>query len=296
MRLLGEQHRRPRMPAAELDQPVERLGIDRARVGGEAGEQPVAPCRPLRSAEARRCRRSAPNACRACPKRPAQHVLVAAGEEKADVGRALEDRPHPLGQRVGIPVGLARIRDLLELVDEEDHVLAVLLRDPLRQAERVLEIALRITLGEARLERDLELVAELVLRPSTTVVPAASATSLPGLAGAVEDPVQPRPVGDRGGDERLGELRRVRDPEQVERDRRSSLPAWRAPGRPRRRSSSRFGAARRRRDSRRPSGVVAISRTSSLRPISRLAGSGRSVGKRSALWARAIRTSLLQLM
>ena len=146
----------------------------------------------------------------------AQDVLVAACEEEADLARALEDRPHPLRERVGIAVGLARVGDLLELVDEQDHVLAVLLRDPLRQAERVLEVALGIAFGEARLECDLELVAELVLRLEHDRRARRVRDEPAGLARPVQDSMQARSVRDRGCYESLGELRRVGDPKQIE--------------------------------------------------------------------------------
>ena len=158
----------------------------------------------------------------------AEDVLVAAREEEADVARALEDRPHPLRQRVGVAVRLARVDDLLELVDEQDHVLAVLLGDPLGQRQRVLEIAVGIALGKPRLERDLQLVSELGLCLEHDGRAGRVRDDPAGRPRSVEDPVQERPVRDRRRHERLRELRRIRDPEQVES--RDVVAARRGPG------------------------------------------------------------------
>jgi hypothetical protein len=146
-------------------------------------------------------------------------VLVAAGEEKADVGGALEDRPHPLGDGIRVSVGLTRVGHLLELVDEHDRVPAVGRRDPLRQRERIVEIAIGVAVGEPWLERDLELRAELILRTQHDGGAGGIGDEAPCFPGAVDKAVQPRPVGDRRGDERLGKLRRIRDAEEVDRDR-----------------------------------------------------------------------------
>jgi hypothetical protein len=71
-------------------------------------------------------------------------VLDRPSEEHAQLGAALKDRPHPLGQRVGVPVWGAGAGDLLELVEEEDDALAVGLGDATGEGKGVVEIALGI--------------------------------------------------------------------------------------------------------------------------------------------------------
>jgi hypothetical protein len=90
-------------------------------------------------------------------------VLEAAREEIAGAGGALEDRAHVLGESVGVAVGLLGACDLLELVEEDDGLLAVGCGDPGGEGERVVEIALGVSRGQARAEGDLQLLAELGL-------------------------------------------------------------------------------------------------------------------------------------
>ena len=93
----------------------------------------------------------------------AHQVLDRAREEHAQLRAALEDRPHPLGQRVGVPVGGARASDLLELVKEEDDALAVGLGDATGKGEGVVEVALGVATGEVRREGDLHLLPQFGL-------------------------------------------------------------------------------------------------------------------------------------
>ena len=67
----------------------------------------------------------------------AHEVLETAGEQVAHAGRALKDRAHPLGETVGVAIGLLPARDLLELVEEDDHRLAVRSGYTRGQRERV---------------------------------------------------------------------------------------------------------------------------------------------------------------
>jgi hypothetical protein len=145
-------------------------------------------------------------------------VLDAAGEQVADALGALENRTHPLGELTGVAVGVSSARDFLELIEEHHHGLAVRLRDPAREGERVVEITLRIARGQAGVEGDLELLPELSLRLDDRRHACGIRHQPPCAAGLMNDSPERGAVGDGLGDQHLGELGRGGDSKQVDGD------------------------------------------------------------------------------
>ena len=136
-----------------------------------------------------------------------------------DSGRALEDGAHSLRKSIGIAVGLLGACDLLELVEEHNDLLAVRLSDPARQRERIVEVALRVARCQPRPKRNLELLAKLSLglhdRRRLHHVGHESA-SPPRL---MNDATQSRSVFHGLRDQGFRQLRRRRDPEEIDGDR-----------------------------------------------------------------------------
>ena len=194
--LLGNQHRRPGMPGSELDQPAQGELVDLAAVHDEAGGEPLGP---VLHRDRPQLVEAAELAQGALARREeiTHQVLDRPREEHTQLGAALKDGPHPLGQPVGVPVRGARAGDLLELVKEEDDAFAVGRTNATRQRQGIIEIALGVATGKVRRKCDLHLLAELGLRLDHRRDAGCIGDQAPSLAGLVDNPPQCRAVGDR---------------------------------------------------------------------------------------------------
>ena len=188
---------------------------DRAVVGREALREAAAPFllgdRPQRVEAAEAAERPARRR-----EQVAHHVLDAAGEQVRDGRGALEDRAHPVGHGVRVAVGAARGCQLLELVEEQDQPAPVGLRHLLGQLERQVECAVRVGGGESRRERQLHPLPQLADHADHGSRLRGGQRRSPGAARPSQRAVGGGAVGDHRGGERLRELRRVRDAEEVE--------------------------------------------------------------------------------
>ncbi len=215
VRLLGDPHRRARVCAAQLDDPVQGRLRDRAVVGREALRQPPPPLllgdRPQRIEAAEAAERTARRG-----EQVAHHVLDAAGEEVRDGGRALEHGPHPVGDRVRVPVRPARRGDLLELVEEQDQAPPVGRGHSLGQLERQVQRALGVLRGEPRRQRQLDPLPQLADQADHRARLRGRERRAPGAPSPPQRAVGGGAVGDHRRRQRLRELRGVGDPEQVD--------------------------------------------------------------------------------
>jgi hypothetical protein len=143
-------------------------------------------------------------------------VLDAAREQIAHRRAALEDRAHAVRDRVGVAVGAPGRADLLKLVEEQQQPALVGGGNALGQLERQVERSVGVLRGEPRRERDLDPLPQLTDQPHHRPRLGRRQRGAAGAAGAAQQPVRGRAVGDHGRRERLGQLGRVRHAEQVE--------------------------------------------------------------------------------
>lgn len=146
-----------------LQQPGEGRVVDRAAVEREPRAQPVVPLGVFDRGE---LVQGAELAERAIARREevAHDVFDGAGEQDADVRRALEDSAHLPRQHARVAVEAAG--HLLELVEEEDEPPVVGRGDPLGQLPSRGERARRVGVGTGHRQGELEVIAEVLSRPA----------------------------------------------------------------------------------------------------------------------------------
>ena len=221
MGLLGDQHRRARVPLAADDEQLERVIIDGAPV-----EFNLAGIRsPVLGGDRRQFVEAAELAERPLggAEQIAHHVLDRSGEQDRDRRGVLQHGAQLTGDRVRVAVGLAWRGEFLELVQEQDQPLPSAAGDSLQQLKRVSSARSGGT-SPTRRERELDRVASSCFKRTVAVIAATCrARAAPGAPG--EQLADLRPVRERLDRQRLGELQRVRLLEQIHGDRVRA--AWR---------------------------------------------------------------------
>jgi hypothetical protein len=217
MGLLGDEHRRSRMPFSHLDQLGQCVAVDRTAVFGEPAGQTHLPV-----VDVDRTERVEPTELVQGPVTGGEEVphemFEAPGEETGDPVRILKDGSHLLRQGVRITIGSALAGDLLELVDEEHQLAIICNGDALREPQREREVPVGIPTGDSRPKGQLHLVTELGLQASRCRQRRADQGGPPCPPGSRRRPPQGGTVSDRLDDQRLGQLGPVRDPEEIQLD------------------------------------------------------------------------------
>ncbi len=200
--LLGDQHRRPRVPFARGDNALQRLFVDGAAVLGEA----LAESRtPLVVGNPRELMEAAELVQRAAlvAEQIAHQMLDAAREQACHARGSVEGLAQPLGDLLGVAVGAAG--ELLKLVDQQDQLPVVALGDPLGQFEGEAQLQQRVAVFTCGLKSDLHRVAEFGLHAQHCRQRAPAERPRTEIARALEQPLDRRAVGERLPGERLGE-------------------------------------------------------------------------------------------